>query len=127
MAFESNARHEQDVRHVLAESSRLGRKILIEYGGDWCRWSKRMESVLTSPDFAAFISENFVFLRSYVGRDGSWDSSPIELPAMSSVPFFSLVHSDGTVIANHATESFEFLWFYKKPAIFKFLKEWAKL
>ena len=127
MVFESNASHKQDVDHALAESARTGRNVLIEYGGDWCKWSKRMESTLNTPSLSSFISENFVFLRSYVGRDGSWDTSRIDLPAMSSVPYFSLVASDGTAIANQSTEQFELLWFYKKRNLLEFLRSWAKL
>jgi len=127
MAFETNAMHAQDVLQALSESSRTNRNILIEYGGDWCKWSKRMESVLETPEISSFIKDNFVFLRSYVGADGSYDSSSIELPSTSFVPYFSLVRPDRTVIANQPTEGFEFLWFYKKAAILEFLKAWARL
>ena len=127
MAFETNAMHGQDVLQALSEAARTNRNILIEYGGDWCKWSKRMQCVLETPEISSFIKENFVFLRSYVGADGSYDSSCIELPSTSSVPYFSLVRSDRTVIANQATEEFEFLWLYKKAAILEFLRKWSKL
>lgn len=127
MAFESNAEHGQAVLAALSESERLGRKILVEYGGDWCKWSRRMEAALGSPTLSALINEKFIFLRCYVGPDGSWDSSSIELPPMSSVPYFSLVSSDGRVIANQATERFELLWFYRKKSILQFLRRWSEL
>jgi hypothetical protein len=127
VAFESSHDHQQLVDAALAESAKTGKKILIEYGGDWCKWSRRMEAVFSDRDIAAFIAKHFVLLRCYVGPDGAVDASSIEAPPMSSVPYFSLVGSDKAIVANQATETFEFLWMYRKSAVRRFLAEWARL
>jgi len=128
MIFDSYADFKTDLSAALEQSSKQNKKVIIEYGGDWCIWSERIYSVLEKPKFKKFIDDNFIFIRCYVGRD--WESSfseTIEFLEIESVPYFSLLDSTGKFIANQETETYEILWFYNERKLFGLFKEWAKL
>ena len=112
---------------AFAQSKATGKKILVEYGGDWCKWSGRMAAVLRRPKFSSFISQRFIFIRCYVGPGGTNNPDDIELPPLDAVPYFSLMDSDGRIVATQATEVFELFWFYRKSKILAFLRGWSEL
>jgi hypothetical protein len=122
----------QDMRPVfeaaLAESRRTGRKVLVEYGGDWCPWSLRMSAVLQRPAFSQLLRQRFIFVRCYVGPDGHSSPPEVDFPSeLDSVPFFALMDADGRIVATQRTAGFEVLWFYWTPRIRSFLEGWAGL
>ena len=126
MIFNANQDLEPVIEAALARSATTGKKLLVEYGGDWCPWSLRMAAILARPEFAALLRRHFIFLRCYVGPDGRSNSALIEYPPLSSVPYFSLVDSQGRIIATRDTEGFERLWwFYSAAKIRAFLQDWA--
>ena len=111
---------------ALAQSKGTGKKVLVEFGGDWCIWSRRMAAVLSTPVFAKLIKDRFIYLEWYVG-DPPWDHAEgVRLPRMEGVPFFALIDSGGRIIRTQDTDSFTLFWFYRKSKIMAFLTDWAK-
>jgi len=126
MIFDSSINFETTLNKALEEAVKHNKKVIIEYGGDWCIWSERMYSVLEKKKFKNFLNEHFIFVRCFIGRECE-NSFPahIEMPEFDSVPFFSLLNQEGEFIFHQNTEPFEILWFYNKRKIFEFLKEWS--
>ncbi len=127
MPSEIDMKHHQPVGAAMSRSAATGKKIIVKYGGDWCSWSRRMDSVLKSREVSRLLDDHFIYLERYVGPDGTWIPCVIERPPMRSVPYLSLVSADGKILRNQSTESFEFLWFYRKAAIVLLFKQWAKV
>ncbi len=125
MIFDERRDMQPIFESALSRSRASGRKILVEYGGDWCIWSTRMTAVLLRPEFSQLLQQRFIFLRCYVGPDSHSSPPNVELPDFESVPFFALMDSNGRIVATQSTEGFEFLWFYRKSKIRAFLRGWS--
>lgn len=112
---------------ALEEAQRDKKKVLIEFGGDWCIWSRRMERVFESEKFDALIAEQFHFFKCFVGRDGEcyFPFSEIDVPEFVGVPFFILLDPYANLIAYSETDRFEWLWFYRKKELYELLSDWA--
>lgn len=126
MIFDSTINFEVTLNKALEDASKQNKKVIIEYGGDWCIWSERMYSVLEKKKFKRFLNENFIFVRCFIGRE--WENSfptYLDIPDFDSVPFFSLLSPEGEFISHQNTEPFEILWFYNKRKLFEFFKEWS--
>ncbi|MEP1551772.1 MAG: thioredoxin family protein [Paraglaciecola sp.] len=126
MIFDSTINFEDTLNKAFKDATEQNKKVIVEYGGDWCIWSERMYSVLEKKKFKSFISDNFIFVRCYIGRE--WENTfptHIEIPDFDSVPFFSLLSSDGEFLSHQNTEPFEILWFYNKRKLFDLFKEWS--
>jgi hypothetical protein len=112
---------------ALARSRESRKKILVEYGGDWCPGALRLAALLDKPDVAAIIRRHFIHVRCHVGSDGRSNSALIAFPGdMDAIPFFSLVDSEGNIVATQPTDPFELLWWYRKGKVIAFLQAWAR-
>ena len=127
MIFDQHLDLEPVFEKAFADARASGKKILVEYGGDWCPWSVRMASALSAPAIAALIRQKFILIRCYVGEGGTSSPENVEFPRdLDAVPFFALIDADGRIVATQRTEPFEFLWFYRKSRIRDFLTEWSR-
>jgi hypothetical protein len=112
---------------ALARSRATGKKVLVEYGGDWCGGAVRLDALLCRPEVASLIRRHFIHVRCHVGDDGRANSALIEHPVdMDAIPFFSLVDRDGRIVATQPTEPFELFWWYRKSKVIAFLQDWAR-
>lgn len=126
MIFNKEANFAKELEVALSESRNSGKKIIVEFGGDWCIWSEKMFKVLQSSIFKKYIDKNFIFLRCYVGRDGECAyPANLELPSFTSVPFFTLLNADSEIVATQNTEVFEFFRLYNRFKLFYFFKRWS--
>lgn len=119
--FPSFSEYQQQFDAALDKAHEIQRPILIEFGGDWCKWSHRMHRLLASKEAQTHLQQ-VIYLRCPVEQDGRM---PIEeerdIPTFDSVPFFVLLDPEGCVIDSQNTEPFERLWFYKKRAIYDYI------
>ncbi len=127
MIFDRNGDFESQLEQALGEARMTGKRILVEFGGDWCAWSGKMHRVLESLKFKALLQQKFIFLRCYAGEDGECAFPDyLEFPEFSSIPYFVLLNEHGEIIARQRSEPFEFFRWYKKYQIYSFLERWAR-
>ena len=128
MSFEENEFNVL-LENALNEAALSNKKVLLEFGGDWCIWSHRMEKAFNCTQIKPLVDREFVLLRCHIGDDGSCEFpfDIVDIPEFSSVPFFVLLDGATNVVAYSGSEEFEFLWFYKKGKIAKMLREWSSL
>lgn len=128
MIFDQNADFESQLKEALLEAGKTGKRIIVEFGGDWCFWSIKMSKVLESPIFRSLLQKHFIFLRCFAGREGECPYPEyLEFPNIPSLPFFILLNEKGGIIASQRTEEFEFFRFYNRIKLYFFLKNWATL
>jgi len=126
--FESSRNFEYVLIDALHKSRQCKKHVLVEFGGDWCVWCLRMHKVLSSGKLKSFISENFIHIRCPVSENGSFTYPPERgKPNVDSVPHFIVLDENGQIICSQDTPKFEFLWFYKKGALYEFFEKCAKL
>ncbi len=127
MFFDRNVNFEAQLENAFPEAGKTGKRIIVEFGGDWCFWSVKMGRVLEIPIFRSFLQKHFIFLRCYAGHDGECHyPEHLELPNFSAVPFFVLLDEKGEIIASQKTDVFEFFRFYNWFKLYSFLNNWAK-
>ena len=68
-AFNINANPNKDLSEALAQAKKDGRKVLIEAGGDWCKWCGTFDNFMDeNQDITKKLHENFVFVKIYYGK-----------------------------------------------------------
>lgn len=128
MNFIDDHRFGELFEKTLAKARKTGKNVLVEFGGDWCVWSRRMEKVLASESIERLLRRDFHYVRCFLGDDGECPfPEEIELPEFDSVPYFVLMDGEGQLVASSATEDFELLWFYRKKKLLLLLREWAQM
>jgi thiol:disulfide interchange protein len=81
--------------------------VFVEFRASWCQWCKRLDAMLTGPEFNALVADNFVLVNLTVQE--SDDKKALENPGAqdlmtanngAGLPFFMFLNSDGKKLAD---------------------------
>lgn len=97
-----------DARAAFALSGQTGRRVLIEVGGDWCRWCHVLDRLLArEPSLEARLHRAFVVLKVAIDEDHDGAGVLAAYPAADGYPYLYVVQADGALI--HAQDAVGFL------------------
>jgi len=70
-----------DFEMAKKDAKASGKLILIEFGGDWCIWCRRIEKfMLSTPDINNGVDDVFIFLKVNVSDENKMKSSSMSFP-----------------------------------------------
>ena len=97
--FDPTSNPDQALEQAIREVQTNGKKVLIIAGGDWCSWSRAMESLVSKDkDIKNALNKNFVTIKVYFGEKNRNTSFFSKLPPTNVHPFFWVVSKDGEVL-----------------------------
>jgi thiol:disulfide interchange protein len=104
-----------------------GKLILVEFGGDWCIWCRRIEKfMLSTPDINKGIDDVFVLLKVNVSDENKNEKFVNEFPAIKGYPFFVIVDSNGVILESQNTGALEEGKGYSVDKFKAFIAKWKK-
>lgn len=116
-----------DGRDALRLAKASHRMVLIEVGGDWCRWCDALDRFFNQhPDIRARLHERFVVLK--VNVDDSNDNAEFlsAFPPLNGYPHLYVTSNDGSIV--HSQDPAKFLQNgeYSEQRISDFLDRWSR-
>src|SRR5213592_1781875 len=69
-AYPEVSRGESDVAAALAQAAGSGKRVLVDFGGNWCGDCKVLDANLRKPENAAILDARFVLVHVNVGDKG---------------------------------------------------------
>jgi thioredoxin-related protein len=99
------------IRAALASAKRENRRVLIQWGGNWCPWCHRLfNQFKTDKELAKILSYEYDLVLVDIGRR----EKNIELAARygadvikNGIPYLTVLDADGKPLINQPTEPFE--------------------
>ena len=99
------------IRAALASAKRENRRVLIQWGGNWCPWCHRLFNQFKSDkELAKILSYEYDFVLVDIGRR----TKNIDLAARygadvikNGIPYLTVLDADGKPLVNQPTEPFE--------------------
>jgi thioredoxin-related protein len=98
------------INSALAEARASKKNIFIVFSSTWCKWCKRLEAVLESPEIKPIIDKNYVFVKLDVKEQGEkiqTHENPGGAEMLdkfdgtdSGIPFYVFLNEKGKMIAN---------------------------
>src|SRR5690349_23761213 len=64
------ARAQGDIDDALRQASKSGKRVIVDFGGNWCGDCKVLDINLRKPENAALLREHFVLVHVNVGEKG---------------------------------------------------------
>ena len=100
-----------DIASALARAARENRRVLVQWGANWCGWCKLLHGLCDSnAELRRELRSEYEVVRVDVGRfDRHMDLAArygAELKA-NGIPYLTVLAADGTVLANRETGSLE--------------------
>ena len=114
-----------DYEQAKQDAAATGKLLLIDVGGDWCIWCKRMDRFLKShDDISASVDEVFVVLKVNVSEEQSNLDFFKQFPAIKGYPHFIIVDSNGKYMGEQDTSELEQGDGYSQANVKAFVARW---
>ena len=116
----------QDGRDAIKLASETNRRILIELGGDWCKWCHFMDRFLnTHPAVKEQLHKTFVVLKVNVSEENYNRDFLKAFPRPLGYPHMYITESNGKLIYSKDTGEFVINRKYSAERFKAFFKRWA--
>jgi thiol:disulfide interchange protein len=118
-----------DISGALREASATHRRVLVDFGGDWCTDCKVLDVYLKKPENAALVAKHYVVVHVNVGARGIERNFDVAerygIPLKKGVPALAVLDGDGKVVYSQRNGEFESMRHMDSKSVNEFLGKWA--
>ncbi|MBB5063773.1 thioredoxin family protein [Granulicella mallensis] len=117
-----------DIKAALAEARRTHRRVLIDFGGDWCGDCQVLDIYFHQSPNADLLAKNFVKVNVNIGRiDANFDvAERFGVPLKRGVPALAVVDEQGKVLFAQTTGDFADMRHMQSSDLTAFLEKWKR-
>jgi thioredoxin-related protein len=115
-----------DIKAAIAEARRTGKRILLDVGGDWCIWCKRLDSLIArETDLRRFLEAHYVEVKINYSRENKNETVLSRYPTIKGYPHLFVLDSDGSLLHSQGTGELEEGKGHDPAKVMAFLEAWA--
>jgi thiol:disulfide interchange protein len=118
-----------DIEDALREAARSHRRVLVDFGGDWCTDCKVLDAYMRRPEIAP-LAAKFVVVHVNVGAHGidrNFDvAERFGIPLKKGVPALAVLDAKGRVVYSQKSGEFESMRHMDPASVHDFLAKWAE-
>ena len=122
------ARASADIEAAQQQAAREGKRVLVDFGGDWCTDCKILDINFKRPENAALLASRFVVVHVNVGAKGITDNFPVAerygIPLKKGVPALAVLDAKGKVLYAQKNGEFESMRSMDPKSVNEFLERW---
>jgi thiol:disulfide interchange protein len=122
------SRAEADIELALKAAARTQRRVLVDFGGDWCPDCKVLDLNFRRPENARLLARHYVLVHVNVGDRGIQENFAIAerygIPLRKGVPALAVLASDGRVLHTQRDGEFESMRSMDPALVNAFLERW---
>jgi len=124
--FDSSRNPAKDVKDAVIEAKRTGKRILLDVGGNWCKWCHYLDRFWNeNKDVADFLHEKFIYVKVNYSKDNENKDFLSQFPKIPGYPHFFVLNTDGTLLCSQDTGELEAGQGHDHDKVLAFLKKWA--
>jgi thiol:disulfide interchange protein len=125
-AFDPSRDAAKDIREAVSEARRTGRRVLLDVGGDWCVWCRRLDSLFEShPDLEKYRDEHYVTVKVNWSKENKNEKVLSAYPKIPGYPHLFVLRDDGVLLHSQDTSELERGKGHDPEKVMAFLKRWA--
>jgi len=123
-------RAKADVEAGIQQAAKSGKRVIVDFGGNWCTDCRILDINMKKPENAALLDRNFVVVHVNVGDKGITDNFDVAerygIPLKKGVPALVVLESDGRVVYAQKAGEFEDMRHMDPKSVNDFLNRWKK-
>lgn len=124
------ARAQDDVKAALAQAAQSKKRVLVDFGGNWCGDCKVLDINLRKPENAALLDRHYVLVHVNVGEKGIDRNLDLGerygIPLKKGVPALAVLESDGRLVYSQKNGEFESMRKMDPKSVNEFLVKWSR-
>jgi thioredoxin 1 len=115
-----------DISHALQTAGQTHKRVLLDFGGNWCGDCQVLDIYLHNPQNAELLENNFVLVHINVGQyDANLDlAKKYGIPLEKGVPAVAVLAATGKLLYSQRSGEFESMRRMDPNAVTKFLVQW---
>ena len=118
-----------DIDAALKEAAATKRRVLVDFGGNWCGDCIVLDKLFHAPENAELLKKHYVLVHVNVGDKGITDNFPVAerygIPLKKGVPALAVLEADGKVVYAQKQGEFESMRKMDPSSVGDFLRKWA--
>jgi thioredoxin 1 len=122
------SRANADIESALKDAAQTHRRVLVDFGGDWCTDCKILDINFRKPENAALLKERYVVVHVNVGAQGIKENLDVGerygIALKKGVPALAVLESDGRLVYAQKDGEFESMRSMDPQSVNDFLKKW---
>ena len=125
-AFDPARDAQKDLSDAVALAGKSGRRVLMDVGGEWCVWCRRLDTLwATNAGLRAYRDSNYVTLKVNWSPENKNVALLSKYPRIPGYPHFFVLEKDGTFLHSQGTGELEKGKGHDPEKVMAFLKAWA--
>ena len=118
-----------DIDAAIKQAAREKKRVLVDFGGDWCTDCKILDINFKRPENAQLLQKKFVIVHVNVGDRGISENFEIAerygIPLKKGVPALAVLDAKGAVVHAQRSGEFESMRSMDPKSVNDFLRRWA--
>lgn len=124
--YDDNADPHKDIAAALVKARREHKRVIVDFGGDWCGDCQVLDIYFHQPQNRAVIDQHYVLVHVSVGHiDKNLDiPTGYGINIKKGVPALAVLDARGKVVYSQATGEFENMRNMNPNSVTEFLNQW---
>jgi len=124
--YNENADAHAEVRDALARAAREHKRILLDFGGNWCGDCQVLDIYFHREPNAALLADNYILVDIDIGRmDKNVDiAQRYNVPLQKGVPALAVLDAHGRLLYSQTNGEFEAMRRMDPNSVTQFLERW---
>jgi thiol:disulfide interchange protein len=124
--FDPSRNADLDIREAIKEAKRSDRRILLDVGGEWCVWCRRLDSLFAAHQtLTTFRDMHFVTVKVNWSKENKNEAVLSRYPKIPGYPHLFVLEKDGRLLYSQDTGVLESGKGHDPAKVRAFLREWA--
>ena len=124
--YPDGAQAEADITAALAKATREKKRVLLDFGGNWCGDCQVLEFYFHDPANRNLLESNYVLVPVNIGRydENLAIAARYGVPVSQGVPALAVLDPNGQVIYSQRNGEFKSMRRMDSPSVTAFLLQW---
>jgi thiol:disulfide interchange protein len=124
--FDPQRDSEKDLKAAAALASKSGQRILLDVGGEWCIWCRKLDKFFQdNKDVSEFLHANYIVVKVNWSKENKNEKFLSKYPEVKGYPHLFVLDIKGKLIHSQDTGALESGDHHDHDKVFDFLKKWA--
>ena len=124
--YPEGAQAEKDITAALAKAAKEKKRVLIDFGGNWCGDCQVLEIYFHDPANRGLLEQNYVLVPVNIGRyDENMDiAAKYGVPVSKGVPALAVLDASGQLVYSQRNAEFQAMRRMDSASVTAFLLQW---
>ena len=115
-----------DIQDAVVNAKQTGRRVLLDVGGEWCIWCKRLDQFFEdNKEVTGVLHKNFVTVKVNYSKENKNEALLSHYPKVAGYPHLFVLENNGILIHSQDTGQLEKGKGYDRDKILAFLNAWV--